>query len=98
MYILIQDGIGHFSVHTEKKILSIFWTNKGKKRFLRNKIFVALPYAVIQMKNFNRPLFERSFQGRHFSFWITEGINDLSIDQTFFAELKKYNLSEDQIN
>jgi hypothetical protein len=42
---------------------------------------VAVPSAVIfavimalQLKNFVRPLFERSFQIRDFSFWITEEI------------------------
>jgi hypothetical protein len=48
-----------------------------KPIFTKKRISVTLPSAVISWllnENFVRPIFERCFQVRDFSFWITEGI------------------------
>jgi hypothetical protein len=63
-------------------ILTIFWTNydflSEKNRFLRKKNFrrsaVWRDFMAVQMKIFVLSLFERCFQVRDFSFWITKEI------------------------
>jgi hypothetical protein len=37
-------------------------------------------------KNFVRPIFQRSFQVRHFSFWITEGIGLTEVSFHFWSQ------------
>jgi hypothetical protein len=49
----------------------------GEYQVFTKKKSVTLPSAVnswLSNENFVRPIFGRSFQIRHFSFWITKGI------------------------
>jgi hypothetical protein len=51
--------IGEEPIFTKKKCRFAVWRD----------------FMAVQMKNFVRPIFERCFQVRAFSFWITEGID-----------------------
>jgi hypothetical protein len=52
--------------------------SRRKNDFYETKKFrlsaVCRDFMAVQMKNFIHLLFERSFQVKDFSFWITEGI------------------------
>jgi hypothetical protein len=61
------------------------WPHFKKRYYEKKKSAVCRVFMAFKMQNFFRPVFERCFQVRNFSFWITKKIG---LTGVFIFDLK----------